>query len=66
MTGLAVLVLWIVLVVWALERNHRRLAGPPPSRNGTAGVRDRDAERVRAELRAAADRADQAEQRPFP
>ncbi|MGW2548264.1 hypothetical protein ACWC5I_47270 [Kitasatospora sp. NPDC001574] len=58
MIGLAALVLWIALVVWGLERNHRRQADLYPSQNGTAGIRDRDAERVRAELRAAADRTD--------
>ncbi|MGW2543201.1 hypothetical protein ACWC5I_20575 [Kitasatospora sp. NPDC001574] len=61
MIGLAALALWIVLVVWALERNHRRQAGPRPSLHGRADVHDRDAERVRAELRAAADRADGAD-----
>ncbi|MFD5088084.1 hypothetical protein ACFVYP_19900 [Kitasatospora sp. NPDC058201] len=66
MAGLAALALWIVLVAWALERNHRRRAGPRPSLHGRADIHDRDTERVRAELGAAADRGNGAGRSPCP
>lgn len=57
MRSLLPLVVLLAGVVWALERNHRRQPTPRPSHHGSADVQDRDAERVRAELRAAAARA---------
>lgn len=46
----------IAFVVYGLERTHRRRPHPRRSPPGAVDVPDRDAERVRAELRAAAGR----------
>lgn len=56
MRSLLPLVVLLAGVVWALERNHRSQPAPRPSRQGSSDVHDRDAERVRAELRVAASR----------
>ncbi|MFE9661157.1 hypothetical protein [Streptomyces sp. NPDC005955] len=56
MIGLSALVLWAALIVWGLERTHRRRARRDPAQAGGADGRDRDSARARAELRAAADR----------
>jgi hypothetical protein len=45
----------LALIAWGLERNHLRQPYPRPLLNGCSDVHDRDSERVRAELRAAAD-----------
>ncbi|MFD5555515.1 hypothetical protein ACFWIA_16950 [Streptomyces sp. NPDC127068] len=58
MIGLGALVLWTALIVWALERNHRRRARRGPAQAGGADGRDRDAARARSELRAVAGRTD--------
>jgi hypothetical protein len=46
----------VALLAYALERNHRR--GEPgtlwPPLNGSTDIQDRDTERTRADLRAAA------------
>ncbi|MET8676135.1 hypothetical protein ABZW18_00635 [Streptomyces sp. NPDC004647] len=46
----------LAILAWGLERNYGRQPYPRTSLNGSTEVRDRDAERVRDELRAAADR----------
>ena len=55
-----VLIVILALVVFGLEWNRRRQAGPPEwsagQSAGRTGVRDRDLERVRAELRVVAGR----------
>ena len=56
MSSLLPLVVLLAGVAWALERNHRSQPSPRPSRQSSSDVLDRDAERVRAELRAAAAR----------
>ena len=40
----------VALLVWALERAHRRGPQPRPRLAGSSDVLDRDAERVRADL----------------
>ncbi|MEU6183721.1 hypothetical protein [Streptomyces coeruleorubidus] len=57
---MTVIIALILLATTAcgLERNHRRQPYPRPSLNGSTDVHDRDTERVRAELRAAADWAE--------
>ncbi|MEW2354333.1 hypothetical protein [Spirillospora sp. NPDC029432] len=55
MTALAALLL-VVVLVYALERAHRRRPGPWPPSAGGSEVVDRDAERVRSDLRAMAGR----------
>jgi hypothetical protein len=45
-----------ILLIWGLERNHRRQPYPRPPLAGSTDVRDRDAERIHTELRCAADR----------
>lgn len=50
--------LLLATTVCGLERNHRRRPYPRPSLNGSTDAHDRDAARVRAELRAAADRGE--------
>ena len=54
---MTVIVTLILLATTAcgLELNHRRQPYPRPSLNGSTDIHDRDAERVRAELLAAAD-----------
>lgn len=47
----------LALLACGLERNRRR-SFPWPPLAGSSDVQDRDAERVRAELRSAADRAE--------
>ncbi|MFH9728760.1 hypothetical protein [Streptomyces sp. NPDC017260] len=54
MTAIITLIL-LAAIACGLERNHRRQPYPRPSLNGSTDLHDRDAERVRAELRAAAD-----------
>lgn len=54
--GVFLLVLVMVLLVVGLEWNRRRQPYPRETRAGRTGVQDRDLERVRAELTAAADR----------
>ena len=49
MAALIVLLIIIGLVVYGLERNHRR-AGLSGRLAGSSNVQDRDAERVQAEL----------------
>ena len=49
-----VLGLIVVVLVVGLEGNRRRQPYPRQTRAGLTGVRDRDLERVRAELLAAA------------
>ncbi|MFB4317201.1 hypothetical protein [Actinomadura sp. 21ATH] len=56
MTALAALLL-VVTLVYALERAHRSRPGPWPPLAGSTDAADRDAERVRSDLRAAAGRA---------
>ncbi|WP_020389045.1 hypothetical protein [Kribbella catacumbae] len=53
---MGVILLVLVLLVVGLEWNRRRQPYPRETRAGRTGVQDRDLERVRAELRAAADR----------
>lgn len=55
--AVVVLVL-LALVAYGLERNHRREPYPRSRMMGGAPVEDRDVERIRAELRAVADRAE--------
>ncbi|PNG23550.1 hypothetical protein [Streptomyces cahuitamycinicus] len=57
---MTVIITLILLATTAcgLEHNHRRQPYPRPSLNGSTDVHDRDAERVRAELGAAADWAE--------
>jgi hypothetical protein len=45
-----------ILIIWGLERNHRRQPGPRPPLAGSTNVRDRDTERLHADLRCAAGR----------
>ncbi|MDQ0377028.1 hypothetical protein [Amycolatopsis thermophila] len=50
MTGLLMFLLLIALIVWGLNRNHRRQA--PPRMSGSFDVEDRDALRIRGEVAA--------------
>jgi hypothetical protein len=51
-TALAELLLLVILIC-ALERAHRRRTGPWPPLAGSSDVTDRDAERLRSDLRTA-------------
>ncbi|OXM69287.1 MULTISPECIES: hypothetical protein [Amycolatopsis] len=59
MTGLLMFLLLIALIVWGLNRNHRRQA--PPRMSGSFDVEDRDASRIRAEAAAHRDEVDRPE-----
>jgi len=50
MAALIVVLILIALVVWGLDRNHRRQS--PPRLGGGGDVENRDAVRVSAELAA--------------
>jgi len=50
------LILLVALLVAALERNSRRQSYPRDPYAGSRAGRDRDVERIAADLRAAADR----------
>jgi hypothetical protein len=46
------LLLFLVLIAWALQLNHDRQRWPSPPGIARNGVPDRDAERLAADLRA--------------
>ncbi|MGH3714857.1 MAG: hypothetical protein ACRDT4_15545 [Micromonosporaceae bacterium] len=48
---------FLALVIYGLERNHRRQAVPSTDLAGSSHIADRDNERAYAELHAAADHA---------
>ncbi|MHA6764318.1 hypothetical protein [Streptacidiphilus sp. PAMC 29251] len=50
MTTAAIALVLIVLLGYALERNHRRQPGPRPPLAGSSDLPDRDTQRVLAEL----------------
>ncbi|MER5183501.1 hypothetical protein ABT009_35015 [Streptomyces sp. NPDC002896] len=56
MTDVLIALALLALLVCGLERSHRRRPHPRPRLHGSADIEDRDAARVRDELRAAADR----------
>lgn len=57
MTATLLALALLALLLYGLEHNHRRQPYPRPPLDGSTDLPDRDAGRVRTELRAAADRA---------
>jgi hypothetical protein len=48
--ALIVTIVFVALVIYGLERNARRQAGPRPQLSGSPNAPDRDLQRVRDEL----------------